>query len=105
MALSIFVKLYLNTPDYCLCIAILAVRKSTAYLASVSAAVMAICNSTDRTLAAVFAAIGNKKLFCKSLVSLVYVLCAALGYRKLNCKTPCCCLCSIQNAKRRLTML
>jgi hypothetical protein len=61
-----------------------------------------ICNSTARILAAVFSEIG-KKLFCKSLVSLVYVLYAALSYRKLNCKTPCRCLCSIQNAKRRNT--
>jgi hypothetical protein len=59
---------------------LLAVRKSTAFLASVSAAVMAIRNSTDRILAGVFAAIGKKKLFCKSLVSLVYVLYAALEW-------------------------
>jgi hypothetical protein len=84
---------------------LLAVRKSTSFLAGVSAVVMALCNSTARILAAVFAAIGNKKLFFKSLVSLVYVLYAALGFRKLNCNTPCCCLCSIQNAKRRLAML
>jgi hypothetical protein len=82
---------------------LLAVRKSTAFLAGVSAAVMAIRNPS--ILAAVFAATTNNKLFCKTLVSLVYVLFAALGYRKLNCKTPCCCLCSIQNAKRRLAML
>jgi hypothetical protein len=46
------------------------------WLSEKSAAVMAICNSTDRILAAVFAATGNKKLFCKSLI---YVLYAALA--------------------------
>jgi hypothetical protein len=55
---------------------LLADRKSTAFLASVSAAVMAICNSTARIFTAVFAATGNKKLFCKSLI---YVLYAALA--------------------------